>query len=165
MDYIVPGILQARILEWVAFPFSRETSGSRDRTRIPAGGVFTNWATREALKVGGQNYFLFPERCKPPLNITDLPPHPPTPRHLFAVGLTLLMALDMKRDVTPALPFEYCCWDTWSAGLRETYPEETWCLWTRKSFRVVTDRKSQAFSPGISVSQRQASCAKERRVQ
>ena len=23
MDYIVPGILQARILEWVAFPFSR----------------------------------------------------------------------------------------------------------------------------------------------
>ena len=23
MDYTVPGILQARILEWVAFPFSR----------------------------------------------------------------------------------------------------------------------------------------------
>ena len=23
MDYIVPGILQARILEWVAFPFSK----------------------------------------------------------------------------------------------------------------------------------------------
>ena len=24
MDYTVPGILQTRILEWVAFPFSRE---------------------------------------------------------------------------------------------------------------------------------------------
>ena len=24
MDYTVPGILQARILEWVAFPFSRD---------------------------------------------------------------------------------------------------------------------------------------------
>ena len=30
MDYTVHGILQARILEWVAFPFSR---GSRDRTQ------------------------------------------------------------------------------------------------------------------------------------
>ena len=27
MDYIVHGILQARILEWVAFPFSRERKG------------------------------------------------------------------------------------------------------------------------------------------
>ena len=26
MDYIVHGILQARILEWAAFPFSRESS-------------------------------------------------------------------------------------------------------------------------------------------
>ena len=26
MDYTVHGILQARILEWVAFPFSRESS-------------------------------------------------------------------------------------------------------------------------------------------
>ena len=26
MDYTVPGVLQARILEWVAFPFSRESS-------------------------------------------------------------------------------------------------------------------------------------------
>ena len=34
-DYIVHGILQARILEWAAFPFSRESSQSRDRTQIP----------------------------------------------------------------------------------------------------------------------------------
>ena len=30
MDYTVPGILQARILEWVAFPFSRRSSQTRD---------------------------------------------------------------------------------------------------------------------------------------
>ena len=30
MDYTVHGILQARILEWVAFPFSRESSQPRD---------------------------------------------------------------------------------------------------------------------------------------
>ena len=30
MDYIVDGILQARILEWVAFPFSWGSSQPRD---------------------------------------------------------------------------------------------------------------------------------------
>ena len=30
----VHGILQARILEWVAIPFSRGSSGPRDRTQV-----------------------------------------------------------------------------------------------------------------------------------
>ena len=34
MDYTVHGILQARILEWVAFPFSRASSQPRDRTQV-----------------------------------------------------------------------------------------------------------------------------------
>ena len=43
-------ILQASILEWVAFPFSRGSSRPRDRTQVSciAGGFFTSWATREA---------------------------------------------------------------------------------------------------------------------
>ena len=50
MDYTVHGILQARILEWVAFPFSRGSSQSKDRTQISriAGGFFTSRGTREA---------------------------------------------------------------------------------------------------------------------
>ena len=50
MDYTVHGILQARILEWVAFPSSRGSSKPRDRTQVAciAGGFFTSWATREA---------------------------------------------------------------------------------------------------------------------
>ena len=50
MDCIVHGILQARTLEWVAFPFSRGSSQSRDQTQVSriAGGFFTSWATREA---------------------------------------------------------------------------------------------------------------------
>ena len=32
MDYAIHGILQARILEWVAFPFSRGSSQPRDQT-------------------------------------------------------------------------------------------------------------------------------------
>ena len=34
MDYTVHGILQARILEWAAFPFSRGSSQPRDRTQV-----------------------------------------------------------------------------------------------------------------------------------
>ena len=36
MAYIVHGILQARILEWVAFPFSRGSSQPRIEPRSPA---------------------------------------------------------------------------------------------------------------------------------
>ena len=45
----VHGILQARILERVAIPFSRGSSQPRDRTQIShiAGRFFTVWATRE----------------------------------------------------------------------------------------------------------------------
>ena len=51
MDYTIHGILQARILEWVAFPFSKESSEPRDWTQVShiAGGFFINWATREAI--------------------------------------------------------------------------------------------------------------------
>ena len=46
MDYRVHGILQ----EWVAFPFSRESSQPWDWTQVSliAGRFFTSWATREA---------------------------------------------------------------------------------------------------------------------
>ena len=51
MYYTVHGILQARILEWVAFPFSRASSQPRDQTQVShiAGRFFISWATREAL--------------------------------------------------------------------------------------------------------------------
>ena len=45
MDYTVDGILQARILEWVAYPFSRGSSWPRNRTGVNciAGRFFTSW--------------------------------------------------------------------------------------------------------------------------
>ena len=44
MGYTVHGILQARILEWVAFPFSRGSSQPRELIQVShiAGGFFTN---------------------------------------------------------------------------------------------------------------------------
>ena len=49
-DSSVHGILQGRILEWIAILFSRGSSWSRDQTKISCivGRFFTIWATREA---------------------------------------------------------------------------------------------------------------------
>ena len=51
MDYTVHEIIQDRILEWVAFSFSRGPFQPRDQTQVSstAGGFFTSCATREAL--------------------------------------------------------------------------------------------------------------------
>ena len=51
MAYIVHGILQARIPEWVVvFLFSKGSSQPRDQTQVSyiAGRFFTNWTTKEA---------------------------------------------------------------------------------------------------------------------
>ena len=50
MDHTDRGILQVRILEWVAIPFFRGSSQPRDQTQVSctAGRFFTSWATREA---------------------------------------------------------------------------------------------------------------------
>ena len=45
------GLFQARILEWVAIPFSRGSSQPRDWTQVSniAGRFFSIWITKEAL--------------------------------------------------------------------------------------------------------------------
>ena len=45
----VHGILQARILEWIAIPFSRGSSQVMNQTQVShiAGRFFTNWAMWE----------------------------------------------------------------------------------------------------------------------
>ena len=57
MGYSPPGILQTRILEWVAILFSRGSSQPRDWTQVShvAGWFFTLWATREVPLI---NYTL-----------------------------------------------------------------------------------------------------------
>ena len=79
MDYTVHGILQARILEWVAFLFSRGFSQPRDQTHVShvAGGFFTNLAIREAQgRRKGRVIFFFTFRsCS-----TQLYPHIISPK-------------------------------------------------------------------------------------
>ena len=63
MSYTVHGILPAKILEWVVFPFSRGSSQPKDRTPVSriAGGFFTSWATREAQEK--KTYCFFFNKC------------------------------------------------------------------------------------------------------
>ena len=63
----VHGIHQARILEWVAIPFSRGSSPPRYQTQVSriAGRFFTIWATRGAPagRSGPGFCFCFVSRC------------------------------------------------------------------------------------------------------
>ena len=61
MDCMVHRILQATILEWVAFPCSRGYYQPRNWTQVSliAGGFFTCWATGKPIKVWG--YWIFEE--------------------------------------------------------------------------------------------------------
>ena len=64
--YFIHRILQARILEWVAIPFSRRSSWPRDQIQFSyiASRVFTNWATREApatIQLG--SFHLLAKQC------------------------------------------------------------------------------------------------------
>ena len=94
MDYTVHGILQARILEWVAFPFSRGFSQPRDRTQVSCitGGFFTNWAIRKAKNLALVVCFLLPlkrerkmsDTCSLHLETSNLPAcYPLIPRFSF----------------------------------------------------------------------------------
>ena len=51
--FSIHGILQETILEWIAIPFSRGSSQSRDQAWVSwiAGRFFTIWATREAHNI------------------------------------------------------------------------------------------------------------------
>ena len=59
----VHGILQARMLEWVAISFSRRSSRPRDQTLVScfAGRFFTIWATRKAHVVEWWYLCTYPE--------------------------------------------------------------------------------------------------------
>ena len=54
MDYIVHRLLHARILEWVAVPFSKGSFQTRNQTQVSGivGWLFTSWATGKPKNTG-----------------------------------------------------------------------------------------------------------------
>ena len=65
MDCTVHGILQAKILECVAFHFSRGSSQARDQTQVShiAGRYFTRWASRESPNNISINCIILVSSC------------------------------------------------------------------------------------------------------
>ena len=60
-----------RILEWVAYPFCSGSSQPRNWTGVScaAGGFFTNWATREAVRL--LSHWQMPEKYNSSLRYSD----------------------------------------------------------------------------------------------
>ena len=91
MDYspqgsFIHGIIQKRILEWIAMPFSRGSSWPRSWTWVShiAGRFFTVWTTREAgyiknekcqrsLLYAGQYFYALQSHCPYPSNMFYVP--------------------------------------------------------------------------------------------
>ena len=80
-------ILQARILEWVAIPFSRGSTWPRNQTGVSciAGRFFTNWVIREAS--------IFPDHgsnWRPPVMAGEFLSTTPTGKSHFSVLFCLI---------------------------------------------------------------------------
>ena len=110
MDYSLPGssvqrILQARILEWVAIPFSRGSSQSRDWTQVfcIAGRFFTILDTREA-----QEYWS----RQPIPSLGDLP-HTGIEMGSPALQADSLLA-ELPEKSIQSITFPFYRWQNWS---------------------------------------------------
>ena len=129
----VLGILQARILEWAAFLFSRGSSQPRGWTQVSriADGFFTSWATRESdfvdggdfpdLSVSpapsayrGRRFLPFPwERCCALLEarvfVDVLVPNPSTKGAHASFHLPLSIFASLNSRVFPQVLFLFDC--------------------------------------------------------
>ena len=88
----VHGILQARILEWVAMPSSRESSQPRDRTLISC--IAGIWASREAYTLFGCEHYFSGQingwfQQQQPSKYPPNKPHqvdiPPSEKNIFSI--------------------------------------------------------------------------------
>ena len=94
----VHGVLQARILEWVAISFSRESFPARNWTQISftAGRFFTVWATRKAQRKVSVQFSSVAQSCPTlcdPMNpsMPGLPDHHQTRSSLRLTSIESMM--------------------------------------------------------------------------
>ena len=119
------GILQARILEWVAMPSSRGSSQPRDRTQVSstAGRFFTVWATKEA-----QEYFTSWATQDAPLITRDMQIKTTMGYHVTLVRMAIKKTTDNKcwqKGRAKGTPVH--CW--WECKLVQSlWKTVWWCL-------------------------------------
>ena len=97
MYFTVYGILQARILDWAAYPFTSGSLQPRNQIGVTciAGGFFTNWAMRVRSTLQKQSVSLVtqlcPTLCEPmDCSMPDFPVHhqllEPTQSHVHCIS-------------------------------------------------------------------------------
>ena len=116
----VHGILQARILEWVAISFSRGPSQPRDRTRVSciAGRCFTIWATREDLRPHELQHTRPPCPSPTPGVHSDSHPSGPWCHPAISSSVVLFSSFPKSLPASESFPVTHLfSWDGQSTGV------------------------------------------------
>ena len=137
MDYTVHEILQAGILEWVAFPFSGASSQPRDRSQVShiASGFFTSQATKEAQEHWSGYPIPSPgdlpkpgiELWSPELQADSLPAEPQRkPKNTGVGSLSLLRRSSPPRNQTGIFCIAGRFFTNWA--IREAHLKVRWTM-------------------------------------
>ena len=117
LGFSVHGILQARILEWVAVSFSKESSQPRDQTQVSriVGRFFTIWEQSVGCYFLLQGIFLT-QGLKPLLlcllhwQMGSLPLVPPGKLYVNGVILYICLCLVFFTHHSVVESHPFCCW-------------------------------------------------------
>ena len=137
----VHGILQATILEWVAFPFSGGSSQFRDRTQVShiVGGFFTSWATRGSPRLLEWDAYPFSRGSSRPRNRTRVS----CIAGGFFINWAIREALVSKGKLLSRLRLFASPWNTQS--LEFSSPEN----WSGEPFPSPRDLPNPGIEPGF----------------
>ena len=117
MDYTVHGILQVRILEWVAFPFSRGSSQPRDTTQVShtAARLFTYHEPGNMLKhVSSVQFSSVTQSCPTLCDSMDcITPGFPVHHQLLELRIPQMLGIIINTCVT-------------CQGLQKTLEKQKW---------------------------------------
>ena len=128
------------ILEWVAYPFSSESSWLRNQTGVSciAGRFFTNWAIRESQSQEPKSHLILCHiLLQQRIEISNTHTHTHTHKNGDGEEKTNHVSDFSCRSIPPAcmtLTVNICSWQRWTL-LKSLHPQVQWHtgIWERKS--------------------------------
>ena len=133
------GILQARILEWVAIPFSRGSSWPRDWTCASciAGGFFTIWACRVLRRARYKSSCASSDKCEMEWEVPTALYDEASPGYHPLTLQTVLFIFLNQQDWDRVFPYD--------APYNETQKHPTWYL--RRAASINSETNLLALFP------------------